>query len=345
MRKKYLYTRLRIKYTDRHGPMEPMLDPSHRRLSLFPIKHPDVWEKYQEHVRCFWQAAEVDLSRDRSHFEQLPPEVQTWCKFILAFFNVADSLVMENLQSNFSDEVVWLEAKSFFSFQSSIENIHMEVYSLLVDEIISDPCEKSKLFDAVTTLPAVSSKVSWASQWVDRENASFAERLVAWGAMESILFSASFASIFFIKHAYGTMPGLAFANELISRDEGLHAQFAALLYSKLRRPLSTDRFHAIIASAVEVESQFVCDALRNNANVPNLPSADDMIEYVKYVADQTCVMFRQLPIYNTSIPENLIYMQSLSLRGKANFFERRVSAYSTAPPLKETTDLKLDADF
>ena len=168
---------------------------------------------------------------------------------------------------------------------------------------------------------------------------------MAWGAMESILFSASFASIFFIKHTYALMPGLAFANELISRDEGLHAQFAALLYSKLHRPLTVEKFHEIIRSAVDVEVQFVSDALRENQEVPNLPSAEDMNQYVKFVADQTCAMFHQPAMYDASIPDSLAYMQSMSLRGKANFFERRVSAYSVAPPRKETADLKFDSDF
>lgn len=319
--------------------MEVLLQENKDRFVLLPIKYPEIWKMYKKHEASFWTAEEIDLSPDLKDWERLNNDERHFIKHVLAFFAASDGIVNENLAVNFMKEVQLPEARCFYGFQIMIENIHSETYSLLIDTYIKDPAEKNRLFHAIDTVPCVQKKAQWALRWIN--DGSFAERLVAFAAVEGIFFSGSFCSIFWLKKR-GLMPGLSFSNELISRDEGLHCDFACLLYSMLETKLSQERIHAIIRDAVENEHEFVTDALPVSLIGMN---SKLMCQYIEFVADRLLVALGYDKIYNATNPFD--FMETISLQGKTNFFEKRVAEYQKAGVMntKEQQEFKLDEDF
>ena len=319
--------------------MELLLQENKERFVLLPIKYPEIWKMYKKHEASFWTAEEIDLSPDLKDWERLTNDEQHFVKHVLAFFAASDGIVNENLAVNFMKEVQLPEARCFYGFQIMIENIHSETYSLLIDTYIKDNVEKKRLFNALETVPCVQKKAQWALKWINE--GSFAERLVAFAAVEGIFFSGSFCSIFWLKKR-GLMPGLSFSNELISRDEGLHCDFACLLYSMLEEKLSQERIYEIIRDAVENEHEFVTDALPVSLIGMN---AKLMCQYIEFVADRLLVSLGYPKIYNATNPFD--FMETISLQGKTNFFEKRVAEYQKAGVMntKEQQEFKLDEDF
>lgn len=319
---------------------EPILKENKDRFVLFPIKHNDIWEMYKKAEASFWTAEEIDLNPDLQDWEnKLNDDEKHFIKHVLAFFAASDGIVNENLAVNFMNEVQYPEARCFYGFQIMMENIHSETYSLLIDSYIKDPKEKDRLFHSVDTLPCVGKKADWAIKWIG--NGTFAERLIAFAAVEGIFFSGSFCSIFWLKKR-GLMPGLTFSNELISRDEGLHCDFACLLYSQLENPLPQENVTAIITNAVEIEKEFVSDALPVRLIGMN---ADMMCQYIEFVADRLLVALGCPKTYNATNPFD--FMELISLQGKTNFFEKRVAEYQKSGVMgkKEDNVFKLDEDF
>lgn len=305
------------------APVEPILEENKDRFVLFPISHPQIWEMYKKAEASFWTAEEIDLSPDLNDWEnKLNDGEKHFIKHVLAFFAASDGIVNENLAVNFMREVQYPEARCFYGFQIMIENIHSETYSLLIDTYIKEQAEKDKLFHAVETVPCVKEKAEWALRWIS--NGSFSERLVAFAAVEGIFFSGSFCAIFWLKKR-GLLPGLSFANELISRDEGLHCDFACLLYSQLRYPLPVAVVQQLIVSAVSIEKSFVRDALPVKLIGMN---ADLMCQYIEFIADRLLVALGSPKIFNVTNPFD--FMDLISIPGKTNFFERRVSEYQKA---------------
>ncbi|MFP5471421.1 MAG: ribonucleoside-diphosphate reductase small subunit [Bacteroidia bacterium] len=321
---------------------EPILTENPNRFVLFPIEHNDIWAMYKKAEASFWTAEEIDLSPDLIDWEhKLNDDERHFIKHVLAFFAASDGIVNENLAENFLSEVQYTEAKFFYGFQVTIENIHSETYSLLIDTYIKDKKEKDFLFHAIDTLDCVQRKAKWALKWIDKGN--FAQRLVAFAAVEGIFFSGSFCSIFWLKKR-GLMPGLSFSNELISRDEGLHCDFACLLYNHhLVNKLSVEEVTEIIADAVEIEKEFVTDALPVRLIGMN---AEMMQQYIEFVADRLLVELGCPKIYNITNPFD--FMDMINLQGKTNFFEKRVGEYQKAGVLgggKDDQSFTLDADF
>jgi len=319
--------------------MEVLLQENKDRFVLLPIKYPKIWDMYKNHEASFWTAEEIDLAQDLKDWTRLSPDEQHFVKHVLAFFAASDGIVNENLAVNFMREVQLPEARCFYGFQIMIENIHSETYSLLIDTYIKDPVEKNHLFNAIETVPCVQQKAEWALRWI--ENGSFAERLVAFAAVEGIFFSGSFCSIFWLKKR-GLMPGLSFSNELISRDEGLHCDFACLLYSMLENKLTVEHVTSIIQDAVKNEHEFVTDALPVSLIGMN---SKLMCQYIEFVADRLLVALGCPKIYNVANPFD--FMETISLQGKTNFFEKRVAEYQKAGvnATKEENEFKLDEDF
>eukprot|EP00598_Pedospumella_elongata_P000405 CAMPEP_0184974140 /NCGR_PEP_ID=MMETSP1098-20130426/5684_1 /TAXON_ID=89044 /ORGANISM="Spumella elongata, Strain CCAP 955/1" /LENGTH=371 /DNA_ID=CAMNT_0027496669 /DNA_START=41 /DNA_END=1156 /DNA_ORIENTATION=+ len=301
---------------------EPLLIPDKSRFVLFPIKHHDIWDMYKKAEASFWTAEEIDLQDDLKHWEKLTANEKQFITHVLAFFAASDGIVNENLGCNFSNEVQSTEARCFYGFQIAIENIHSEVYSLLIDTYVKDVTQKNHLFNAIETIPCVQKKANWALRWCNSEYASFAERIVAFAAVEGIFFSGSFCSIFWLKKR-GLMPGLCFSNELISRDEGLHCDFACLIYSKLVNKLDQSRIYEIIEHAVEIECEFIRDALPVELIGMN---SKLMSQYIEFVADRLLACLGCAKRYNTLNPFD--WMEMISLQGKTNFFEKRVGEYS-----------------
>ena len=321
--------------------IEPILIENKNRFVLFPIQHDDIWAYYKKAEASFWTAEEIDLSPDIIDWEKkLNDDERHFIKHVLAFFAASDGIVNENLAENFLSEVQYTEAKFFYGFQIAMENIHSETYSLLIDTYIKDTKEKDYLFNAIETLDCVKKKAEWALKWI--ENGSFAERLVAFAAVEGIFFSGSFCSIFWLKKR-GLMPGLSFSNELISRDEGLHCDFACLLYTKhLVNQMPKEKVAEIIKDAVEIEKEFVTDALPVKLIGMN---SDLMTQYIEFVADRLLVELGNEKIYNVSNPFD--FMEMISIQGKTNFFEKRVGEYQKAGVLsgKDNQTFSLDEDF
>ena len=321
--------------------LEPILQENTNRFVLFPIQHNDIWSFYKKAEASFWTAEEIDLSTDIIDWDnKLNDDERHFIKHVLAFFAASDGIVNENLAQNFLSEVQYTEAKFFYGFQLAAENIHSETYSLLIDTYIKNTAEKNHLFNAIETLDCVKKKAEWALRWIDK--GSFAERLVAFAAVEGIFFSGSFCSIFWLKKR-GLMPGLAFSNELISRDEGLHCDFACLLYSKhLVDKLPKDKVKEIIIDAVEIEKEFVTDALPVKLIGMN---SDLMRQYIEFVADRLLVELGNDRVYNT--PNPFDFMEMISLQGKANFFEKRVGEYQKAGVLNNNGEqsFSLNEDF
>eukprot|EP00002_Diphylleia_rotans_P040397 TRINITY_DN9560_c0_g3_i1.p1 TRINITY_DN9560_c0_g3~~TRINITY_DN9560_c0_g3_i1.p1 ORF type:complete len:339 (-),score=86.11 TRINITY_DN9560_c0_g3_i1:993-2009(-) len=321
---------------------EPILTPNPNRFVLFPIKYPEIWKMYKKAEASFWTAEEIDLSPDLAHWAKLTDNERHFISHVLAFFAASDGIVNENLAQRFCQEVQIPEARCFYGFQMAIENIHAETYSLLIDTYVRDNEEKTRLFHALDTIPCVQRKAQWALRWIDSAE-SFAERLVAFAAVEGIFFSGSFCAIFWLKKR-GLMPGLTFSNELISRDEGMHCDFACLLYSMLRSKLSEARMAEIIRDAVDIEKMFVTQALPVDLIGMN---AKLMADYIEFVADRLLVALGHAKIYNTSNPFD--WMELISLEGKTNFFEKRVGEYQKAGVLASNPSsnhvFTLDADF
>jgi len=303
---------------------EPLLDVNKSRFVLFPIKEEKVWNMYKKAESAFWTAEEIDLASDAKDWDALKPGEKHFISRVLAFFAASDGIVNENLALNFSNEIQLPEARCFYGFQIAIENIHSEVYSLLIDSYIKDKDEKAVLFNAIETIPAVMKKAEWALKWTDKSKSTFGERLVAFAAVEGIFFSGSFCAIFWLKKR-GIMPGLCFSNELISRDEGMHRDFACLLFSMLKTKPDAARVHEIIKTAVDAELQFVCDALPVNLIGINQTL---MCQYIKFVADHLLSALDVPKIYNEDNPFD--WMDLISVEGKTNFFEKRVGEYSLA---------------
>ena len=320
---------------------EPILTESADRFVVFPIQHPDLWEKYKQHMAVFWTPEEIDLSKDMAHWEKLSDNERHFIKHILGFFAGSDGIVMENLATRFMKEVQWPEAKFFYSCQNLLEAVHSETYSLLIDTYIHDPVEKNQLFKAVQTIPCVQKKADWALTWIDNKDASFATRLLAFAAVEGIFFSGAFCAIFWLKQR-GIMPGLTLSNEFIARDEGIHTDFACLLYSKLVNRLTKQQAHKIIRDAVKIEKQFItkslpCELIGMNAKM--------MTQYIEFVADRLLLQLGYPKAYSATNPFS--FMEVISLENKDNFFEKRVSTYAKAAVGKDRAEMsfKMDADF
>jgi len=321
---------------------EPLLTVSPDRHVIFPIQHRDIWEKYKQHSAVIWFAEEVDLSKDMVHWqEKLNENERHFIKNILGFFAGSDGIVMENLAERFMREVQCPEAKFFYTCQNMMEAVHSETYSLLLDTYINDPKEKTHLLKATQTIPCVKKKADWAMTWIDNKEANFATRLLAFAAVEGIFFSGAFCAIFWLKQR-GIMPGLTLSNEFIARDEGLHTEFACLLYSKLVNRLSKQQAHKIIREAVKIEKQFItkslpCELIGMNAKL--------MAQYIEFVADRLLLQLGYPKAYSAANPFS--FMETISLENKDNFFEKRVSTYAKGSVGKdrETMSFKMDADF
>ncbi len=329
-------TPLTVKYAND----EPMLLPSNDRFVLFPIQHQDIWQAYKEQAACFWTAEEIDLEKDKRDWANLKDSERHFLKHVLAFFAASDGIVNENLAVNFSNEVQWPEARAFYGFQIMMENIHAETYSLLIDTYIEDEKEKNYLFNAMETVPSVMKKAEWALKWTDSERATFGERLIAFAAVEGICFSGSFCAIYWLKQR-GIMQGLTFSNELISRDEGMHRDFACMLHDKLNNKVPESIALQIITEAVEIEKDFVTEALPVSLLGMN---ADKMCQYIEFVADHLLVTLGFNKHYNVSNP--FPWMEMISMQGKTNFFERRVGEYQKAGVATENNrSFSVDEDF
>ena len=318
---------------------EILLQENKDRFVILPINYPKVWEMYKKHEASFWTAEEIDLSGDLKDWAALNDGERHFISHVLAFFAASDGIVNENLAVNFMSEVQLPEARCFYGFQIMMENIHSETYALLIDTYVKDPQEKHHLFHAIDTVPAVKKKAEWALRWI--ENGSFAERLVAFAAVEGIFFSGSFCSIFWMKKR-GLMPGLTFSNELISRDEGLHCEFACLLYSMLSNQLPKEQVYKIIGDAVRIEKEFITDALPVDLIGMN---AKLMQQYIEFVADRWLVELGCEKMFNTANPFD--FMEMISLEGKTNFFEKRVGDYQKAGVMggKDANTFTLEEDF
>jgi ribonucleotide reductase beta subunit family protein with ferritin-like domain len=303
---------------------------------MFPIQHNDIWKMYKKSVDSFWVPQEVDLSKDQKDWDKLSTDEQHFIKMVLAFFAASDGLVLENLASRFMQDVQLSEARAFYGFQIAMENIHSEMYSLLIDTYIRDATEKNMLFHSIENYPCIAKKADWAKKWINDKRSSFATRLVAFSIIEGIFFSSSFAAIYWIKKR-GLMPGLTFSNELISRDEALHTEFAILLYSKIERKLTKKKIHDIIKEAVEIEKEFITEAIPCRMIGMN---AINMQNYICFVADRLAVQLGYEKIYNVANPFE--FMELISMESKVNFFEKTNSEYALANREKTTDVFELD---
>jgi len=322
---------------------EPLCIESKNRFVLFPIANQEIWSMYKKHVASFWTAEEIDLTQDHRDWMKLNSKEQHFIKYVLAFFAASDGIVLENLTSNFINDVKLPEARCFYAFQAAMENIHSETYSLLIDTYIKSEKEKNELFNAMDNIPCIKEKASWALKWMSTDSA-FCQRLVAFACVEGIFFSGSFCALFWLKKR-GLMPGLTFSNELISRDEGLHTDFACLLYKLCKDKLDEETVQKLVKSAVECEQSFICDSLPVDIIGMN---SKLMAQYIEFVADRLCHALGHNKIYNTKNPFD--WMEMISLQGKTNFFERRVGEYAKAGIMsgleKDNNDMfTLDADF
>lgn len=318
---------------------EPLLSEEQNRFVLFPIQHQDIWSMYKKAEDSFWRTAEVDLSKDLTSWDKLTSEEKHFISMILAFFAGSDGIVVENLGARFMNDIKVSEARAFYGFQIAMENIHSEMYSILIDTYIKDKDEKSKLFNALEEFPCIKKKGDWALKWINDKRSSFAMRLVAFACVEGIFFSGAFCSIYWLKKR-GLMPGLTFSNELISRDEALHTEFAVLLYKKLNKKMRKDKLYEIVKEAVEIEKEFITSALPCR-----LIGMNDimMSQYIEFVADRLIVQLGYEAIYNATNPFE--FMEMISIEGKTNFFEKRVGEYALATKDKEENIFDMDAEF
>jgi len=318
---------------------EPLLAPDDNRFVMFPIKYNDIWDMYKKQVDCFWRAEEIDLTKDLNHWDSLNRDERYFISMILAFFAASDGIVLENLATRFMNDVQVSEARAFYGFQIAMENIHSQTYSLLIETYIKDKVEKDILFNAIEHFPCIKKKSDWAQKWIHDNRSSFATRLVAFACVEGIFFSGAFCSIYWLKKR-GLMPGLTFSNELISRDEALHCEFAILLYSKLVKKIDKARIHEIIKEAVEIETEFICEALPCRLIGMNSVL---MTQYIQFVADRLCVQLGYKKIYG--VANCFDWMESISLESKTNFFEKRNDSYALANKIESDDVFNLVADF
>lgn len=308
------------------------------RYVMFPIKDNDIWKMYKKQVDCFWRAEEIDLTRDMEDWAKLNEDEKHFITMILAFFAASDGIVLENLAGRFMEEVQLAEARAFYGFQIAMESIHSETYSLLIDSYVKNENEKKGLFQAIENFPCIKKKADWAIRWIQDKRSDFATRLIAFACVEGIFFSGAFCSIYWLKKR-GLMPGLTFSNEFISRDEALHTEFAVLLYSKLGTPLSEKRIHQIVTESVNIEIEFICDALPCRLIGMN---SELMSKYIQFVADRLCVQLGCSKIYNIKNPFE--FMEMISLESKTNFFESRVSDYALAEKKRDDDVFDFDDD-
>ena len=318
---------------------EPLLNPDDNRFVMFPIRYDDIWNMYQKQVDCFWRPEEIDLTKDSKDWDTLNDNEKYYISMILAFFAASDGIVMENLAMRFMNDVQISEARAFYGFQIAMENIHSHTYSLLIETYIKNNEQKNKLFNAIQTFPCIKKKADWAQKWIHDNRSNFATRLIAFACVEGIFFSGAFCSIFWMKKR-GLMPGLTFSNELISRDEALHCEFAILLYSKLNKKLTRHKVHEIITEAVNIETEFICEALPCRLIGMNSVM---MTQYIQFVADRLAVQLGYNKIYNVGNPFD--FMELISLEGKTNFFERKVSEYSLANKTQTDDIFEFTEDF
>jgi ribonucleoside-diphosphate reductase subunit M2 len=318
---------------------EPLLQEDESRFVMFPVQHADVWEMYKKQVDCFWRVEEVDLSKDLASWAKLTEDEKHFVKMILAFFAASDGIVLENLGMRFMSEVQISEARAFYGFQIAMENIHSEMYSLLIDTYVKEDMEKKRLFNALSNFPCIKKKADWATKWIHDKRSSFATRLIAFACVEGIFFSGAFCAIYWLKKR-GLMPGLTFSNELISRDEALHTEFAVLLFHKLLKRPNKKRIVEIVREAVDIEREFICDAIPCRLVSMN---SDLMGQYIEFVADRLAVQLGADKIYGTGNPFD--FMEMISVEGKTNFFEKRVGEYALANKDRDDTVFDMDCAF
>ena len=320
--------------------VEPILTPNPKRFVIYPIQHDGIWTEFKRQEASFWTAEEIDLSQDMIDWQKLSDDERHFIKHVLAFFAASDGIVNENLCYRFANEVQYPEARASYTFQAAMETIHSETYSLLIDTYVNDEEEKLTLLNALETLPSVKKKAEWALKWIDSSD-SFAERLIAFSAVEGIFFSGSFCAIYWLKHRGLGMPGLTFSNELISRDEAMHTDFAVMLYrDHILDKLSNERITEIITNAVEIEKEFICESLPVSLIGMN---SRMMSEYIEFVADRLLSDLGVPKHFGTKNP--FPWMEMLGLEGKTNFFERRVSEYAKAGVTTGNNDLNWNEDF
>ena len=303
---------------------EPLLTPDDKRFVMFPIRDDAIWSMYKKHVACFWTTEEIDLSTDIVDWSKLNDDSKHFISLVLAFFASSDGIVLENLALRFFGEVQSPEARAFYGFQIAMENCHSETYSLLIETLIKNEDTKDKLFNSIENYPCIRKKADWAQKWIHDNEASFAVRLVAFACVEGIFFSGAFCSIYWLKKN-GLMPGLTFSNELIARDEALHTEFAILLHSRLIKKATYVQIRRIIKEAVEIETEFICDALPCRLIGMNSVL---MTQYIQFIADRLCLQLGARKIYDVANPFD--FMETISLESKTNFFERRVADYALA---------------
>ncbi len=316
-----------------------LLTPDDKRFVMFPIRDQTIWRMYKKQVECFWRAEEIDLSKDLVHWDKLDDDERHFVSMILAFFAASDGIVSENLACRFMMDVQLSEARAFYGFQIAMENIHSETYSLLIDTYIRDPEMKDRLFSAIDTYPCIRKKADWARKWISDHRNSFATRLIAFACVEGIFFSGAFCSIYWLKKR-GLMPGLTFSNELISRDEALHTEFAVYLYSTLGKKKAKQRVYEIVREAVEIEKEFICEALPCRLIGMN---SEKMTQYIEFVADRLCLQLGYDSIYKSENPFD--FMELISIEGKVNFFEKRVAEYALANKSVEGDLFEMGDDF
>jgi ribonucleotide reductase beta subunit family protein with ferritin-like domain len=319
--------------------IEPLLQEDNNRYTMFPIQDDKIWNMYKKQVDSFWRCEEIDTSRDLNDWEKLSSDEKHFISMILAFFAASDGIVMENLATRFMGDVQLSEARAFYGFQIAMENIHSQMYSILIETYIQQPDDKLKLFQALDNYPCIAKKGNWAKKWIGDNRSSFATRLIAFACVEGIFFSSSFASIYWIKKR-GLMPGLTFSNELISRDEALHTEFAILLYNKLNKKVNKKRVYEIIQEAVEIEKEFITEALPCRLIGMN---GRLMCQYIEFVADRLSVQLGYDKIYNSSNPFD--FMELISIESKVNFFERTNSEYALANKKVDDNVFEFSADF
>jgi ribonucleotide reductase beta subunit family protein with ferritin-like domain len=318
---------------------EPLLTPDDKRFVMFPIRDQSIWQMYKKQVACFWTVEEMDLSKDPADWAKLNDDEKHFVSMILAFFAASDGIVLENLALRFFGDVQLPEARAFYGFQIAMENCHSETYSLLIETYIKNEEEKARLFNAIENYPCIKKKSDWAQKWIHDNRSSFATRLVAFACIEGIFFSGAFCSIYWIKKR-NLLPGLTFSNELISRDEALHTEFAVLLYSRLQKKIGKARIYEIIKEAVEIETEFICDALPCRLIGMNSVL---MTQYIQFVADRLSLQLGYDKIYNVANPFE--FMELISLEGKTNFFDKQNNAYSLTDKAKKETMFDCNEEF
>jgi len=306
---------------------------------MFPIKYNDIWDMYKRSIDSFWHTGEISLAQDLNDWNKLSDDERQFIKMILAFFSSSDALVTDNLGTRFMNEVQPSEARAFYAFQIAIETIHSEMYSILIETYIKDSAEKETLFQATQNYPCITKKFNWAKKWLDDDESNFATRLVAFAIVEGLFFSSSFAAIYWIKKR-GLMPGLTFSNELISRDEALHTEFAVLLYSKIQHRLSSDQIYTIMKEAVDIEKEFITEAIPCRMIGMN---SKLMCQYIEFIGDRLCLQLGYNKLYNSQNPFD--FMELISVESKVNFFERTNSEYALANKTVDDTIFEFNTDF